>query len=831
MGYLASGEKSGWPLFSPRYDGAFVAGLYAQDPQTAENRQAYAALPTWSTLMVSAGGDTYTPTTPGGRVSRFRQTLFLRCGLLRTTLTWTNERGQSTDLAYDVIAHREHEHVGAVHVTVSPHWSGTATVTDLIDGAGARRMSQTGGGARTGDPTMDVTFRTDTTGTAGAVASMLKAGKGVRHPSTVPGGGARNLSVRQAVTFPVHSGRSYEFTKYVGVDTALTSPNPEKYAVSASREAAAEGWDRLLARQTAAWDRLWRSDIVIPGHQDLQAWLRSGTYGLLSSTREGQDNSIAPTGLSSDNYAGLVFWDAEIWMYPGLLLQHPEVARSVVDYRYKTLGGARANARKLGYQGVFFPWTSGSKGDLWSECHSWKPPHCVTQIHLQGDIALATWQYYLATKDVRWLRTRGWPVLKGIAEYFAGRVTTNGDGSYSLKNIAGPDEYSNGVTDGVYTNAGAATALRNAADAARAMGVRAPKEWTAVAAGLRMPFDRQHQVFSQYDGYTGSRIKQADTVLLMYPLEWPMSKETAGRTLDYYAQRTDPDGPAMTDSVHAIDAAAGGEPGCSTYTYLRRSIEPFIRTPFGQFSEARGEKAGADDPLAGSPAFDFLTGVGGYLQVFTNGLTGLRWRADRVHLDPMLPPQLSEGVMLRNLRWQGRTFDIAIGPKTTVVTETAGAPFTVESPQGSRTVGMGRPLSLPTRRPDLAPTDNAARCKEAKADSEDAGVFAEAAVDGSLGTAWTPDGPRGTLTVTLARPTLISRVQPDWTDTRPSSFRFETSLDGRHWSPVTIADAGSGRLTRPARARYVRAIVQGQNDTARPGIRELRVIPAGVPLL
>ena len=96
----------------------------------------------------------------------------------------------------------------------------------------------------------------------------------------------------------------------------------------------------------------------------------------------------------------------------------------------------------------------------------------------------------------------------------------------------------------------------------------------------------------------------------------------------------------MTDSVHAIDAAAIGEPGCATHTYLMRSILPFVRDPFAQFAEARGAKAGAQDPLAGSPAFNFLTGSGGFPQVFTNGLTGLRWREDRVHLDPMLPPQL-----------------------------------------------------------------------------------------------------------------------------------------------------------------------------------------------
>jgi len=216
----------------------------------------------------------------------------------------------------------------------------------------------------------------------------------------------------------------------------------------------------------------------------------------------------------------------------------------------------------------------------------------------------------------------------------------------------------------VFTNGVAATALRDATKAGQILGEAVPASWTSIADHLRMPFDSTNQVFLQYDGYAGSQIKQADTVLLIYPLEWPMSKQVAANTLDYYAERTDPDGPAMTDAIHAVDSAQIGEPGCATNTYLDRSIKPFIRDPFGQFAEARGDKAGAQDPLAGSPAYDFLTGAGGFAQVFTYGLTGMRWRADRLYLDPMLPPQLSGGVTLTGLHWRGRTFDVRIGATT-----------------------------------------------------------------------------------------------------------------------------------------------------------------------
>jgi trehalose/maltose hydrolase-like predicted phosphorylase len=688
-------------------------------------------------------------------------------------------------------------------------------------------VEQTGGGPQDGALTQDVAFRAETTGTAGAVASTLSAGQGVSVASTTRKAAA-NLTASQALTFRARDGQSYDFVKYVGVDTALSAADPVKSAVAASQHAADQGWPALSAAHIAAWDALWRSDIVLPDRPDLQQWVRAGLYGLLSNIRQGSDDSISPVGLTSDNYAGLIFWDAETWMYPALLLTHPEIAKSIVEYRYRTMPGARANAQRLGYQGLFYPWNSASQGDLATECHSVDPPHCITQIHLQGDIAIAVWQYYLATGDTAWLRKHGWPMLKGIAEFWAGRVTANPDGSYSINNVAGPDEYSNGVNDGVYTNAVAATSLRDATQAAALVGQRAPAAWNKIADLLRIPFDQQQQVFLQYDGYNGSLIKQADTVLLIYPVEWPMSSQVAAKTLDYYAQRTDPDGPAMTDSVHAIDAAAIGQPGCATHTYLMRSIVPFIRDPFAQFAEARGSKPGAQDPLAGSPAFNFLTGEGGFLQVFTNGLTGLRWRSDRVHLDPMLPPQLGSGVTLRGLHWQGRTFDIAVGPDRTTLTQTAGQPFLAESPQGTQTVGTGSPLTVTTRRPDRTPTDDAARCQPAQASSEEPGMYSEAAVDGSAATIWAPDPTSTTasLTVDLGRATTITRVTPTWTDVRPSSYQVLVSLDGTTWTAAPAADA-AGNLANPVDARYVRVEFTHDPKAGRTGLRELEVIRSG----
>ncbi|MEV8005088.1 glycosyl hydrolase family 65 protein [Streptomyces parvus] len=796
-GYASTGEKTGWPLYTPRYDGAFVSGLYAADQAVAEGREAVAALPSWTGIDVGVGEETLGDATPAGRISHYRQTVFLSCGLVRTSLRWTTADGRATDLTYEVLADRSDVHAGAVRLRMTPRWSGAATVTGRLDERGARRITLRENG----------TFRTLGTGVEGAIAQAMRRGSGVVE-TLRPGASPRAT--------PVHAGRTYTFEKYVGVDTALTSRAPADDARETAHRAARRGWDRVFAANEAAWREAWSADVLVPGDRELQGWLRSAQYGLLASTRRGSSDSIAPAGLTSDNYAGLVFWDAETWMFPGLLATRPELARSVVEYRYRTRGAARANAGKLGYDGLFYPWTSASRGRLDSECHSVDPPHCLTQNHLQGDVSLAVWQYYLATGDRDWLAARGWPLLKGIADFWRSRATANPDGSYSINDVAGPDEYSNGVDDGVFTNAVAATALRNATRAARILGRTPPAGWNRVADRLRIPYDAERKVFLQYAGYNGSTIKQADTVLLTYPLEWPMEPGAAAATLDYYAARTDPDGPAMTDSVHAIDAAAIGEPGCSAYTYMQRSVRPFMRGPYDLFSEARGDKAGSEDPLSGFPADDFLTGKGGFLQVFTHGLTGLRLREDGVRLDPTLPPQLREGVTLKGLRFRDAVYEVGIGPRNTTVRLTSGTPFTVHTTEGPRR--LATTLTLPTRRPDLTPTADAARCRPVTATSESPGLYAEAAVDGSPATSWSPDGAAGSLTVDLGpRPLRITAVTPRWSDVPPSSHTLETSVDGRFWRPFLAGDT----------ARKVRVTVRSQDPEKPAGVAELRVAADG----
>jgi trehalose/maltose hydrolase-like predicted phosphorylase len=100
-----------------------------------------------------------------------------------------------------------------------------------------------------------------------------------------------------------------------------------------------------------------------------------------------------------------------------------------------------------------------------------------------------------------------------------------------------------------------------------------------------MPFDSNLNIYDEYDGYNGVQVKQADVVMLTYPIDFLMASGVGLNDLNYYAPRTDLQGPAMTDAIHSIDASALNAPGCSAYTYMLRSYEPFLRRPYDQFAE------------------------------------------------------------------------------------------------------------------------------------------------------------------------------------------------------------------------------------------------------
>lgn len=370
-----------------------------------------------------------------------------------------------------------------------------------------------------------------------------------------------------------------------------------------------EGEEALMQAHYRLWDELWQGDIRIEGDDDAQRIVRFALFNLYSSCRGGSRLSIPPMGLSLQGYNGHIFWDTELWMYPPMLLLNQDIARSMLDYRFDRLSAARKKALAYGYRGAMFPWESDDSGEEATPTHALTGPF---EHHITADIGIACWNYYCVTRDMCWLQREGYPLLKEIADFWASRVTRNQDGSYSIHNVTGADEYANGVTDNAFTNGAASLALKYACQAAEICGEKVPEIWREIGENIRV-LQFENGVTREHSTYKGEMIKQADANLLAYPLGLITDEYRQKQDLEYYAERIDQkDGPAMSYSVYCVQYARMGEAD-KAYEMFRRCYEPNLRKPFGVISET---------PTSNNPYF--MTGAGGLLQAVLNGFCGLQ---------------------------------------------------------------------------------------------------------------------------------------------------------------------------------------------------------------
>lgn len=401
--------------------------------------------------------------------------------------------------------------------------------------------------------------------------------------------------------------------------------------------------DDLIGRHEAAWADLWRGDIEIGGDPQSQLDVRLALYHLYAFGRGDSDLSIAPMGLSLQTpYNGHIFWDTELWMFPPLLLFNQDIARSLVNYRSDRLEKAVQRARNYGYRGAMFPWESDDTGEEAT------PPFALTgpfEHHITADIGIAFWNYFRVTKDRRWLREKGYPVLRQVADFWVSRVTPNEDGTYSIRNVVGANEFAPNVDDNAFTNGAAITALDYAARAARELGETPDPRWEEVGRGIRI-LRMADGTTREHAAYDGAIIKQADVNLLSYPLEVVTDPGAILRDLRYYEPKLSPEGPAMGKSIFAILYARMGDEE-NAFRLFKESYVPNSQPPFGALSE-----------VATSNFSYFATGAGGMLQTVLFGFGGLEITDEGiVQGKPVLPARWTS-LTLRGIGPERKTYVI-----------------------------------------------------------------------------------------------------------------------------------------------------------------------------
>lgn len=403
-------------------------------------------------------------------------------------------------------------------------------------------------------------------------------------------------------------------------DFADPKGEAERMVVFALRQSAAY----LIEGHNVHWDDLWKSDIVIEGCPEDQQDVRLALYHLYSFQRKGSRLSISPMGLSTvKGYNGHVFWDAELWMYPPVLLLNQDLAKAHIDYRSDRLAKAVQRAEMFGYRGAMYPWESDDYGEEST------PTWCLTgtfEHHITADIGIAFWNYYRVTRDKEWLREEGYPVIRRVADFWVSRVSRNEDDSYSIKNVVGADEYAPNVDDNAFTNGAAKVALTNAVKAARVLQVQPDERWEKIADGIRFHY-MEDGTTMEHSRYQGEMIKQADVNLLAYPLGIITEPEAIKRDLAYYEEKIDKvNGPAMGSAILSVLHARFGDAE-EAYRLFKKSYIPNRRPPFGVLSES---------PASNNPYF--TTGAGGMLQAVLYGFGGLELTDNGVEQrTPVLP--------------------------------------------------------------------------------------------------------------------------------------------------------------------------------------------------
>ncbi|UEL27046.1 HAD-IA family hydrolase [Pseudarthrobacter sp. L1SW] len=484
----------------------------------------------------------------GMTVLRERRTLDLQRAVLERRLLLEAADKRRLEVVQTRFVSMAEPHLLALEMKVTPlGWSGSVDVRSGIN-AGVRNANTPGQGAGPGTHLVDRTgpgsgalqsppdnisvVEAETTQSLVRIAAAFRTGaagaQGAGHP------GRKGAFHFRTFQVPLVDGAPSRISKAVAVvtsrDRAISSPASAARAVL---ERSDDDFEALLAAHQEAWRRELRPFLVdIDAPVQVRLVLNLHIFHVLQTlTRHTAelDAGVTARGLHGEGYRGHVFWD-ELFVLPLLTSRTPDVARSLIDYRWRRLPAARHAASIQGLAGAKFPWQSGSDGTeetpkwLYNDRSGrWVKDHSHMQLHAGLAVAFNAWQYYQATSDKAWLLRRGAELVIDVARFFSSRAEHSQDtGRYHLRGVVGPDEYHTGypgsaapgLDDNAYTNVMAAWACLRAAEIVSIvqgnelgglmdrLGITSEEVagWELVGRALFVPFHADG-VISQFAGY------------------------------------------------------------------------------------------------------------------------------------------------------------------------------------------------------------------------------------------------------------------------------------------------------------------------------------------
>lgn len=495
--------------------------------------------------------------------------------------------------------------------------------------------------------------------------------------------------------FHIKKGQAAYFEKYISIYTSFDIG--ESYlkdtAIKTAKKACREGFDRLFNKNKTAWNKKWRiANINIKGDPESDKALRFNIYHLLIAIDEKDGrSSIGAKALTSEGYRGHIFWDAEIFMLPFFAYTNPKIAKNMLTYRYNRLNPARQISKEKGYRGAMFPWESANTGKEATPTWYKDLDGSVIKIktndmeqHITSDVAYAVSHYYNITGDEKFMVYYGLEIMLETARFWASRAEYNKKTkTFDIKNVIGPDEFHEDVTNNAYTNIMAKWNVLRAIKLYRQLKSKYPKEianlsknigvskdemrkWASVASSITLPKVNSDKVIEQFKGYFKKKqvkiksldsnfmpyypyklslgivgktqlVKQADVMMLLYLLFDHFTLRGKINNYKYYNSRT----------LHKSSLSP------AIYSLMALEAEDTVRA-FQYFTVA----AIADlKDIHGNPGDGIhAASLGGTWQAAVNGFAGIRLRKKILGINPRLPEHWKEFEV--NLYWKGRLLSI-----------------------------------------------------------------------------------------------------------------------------------------------------------------------------
>lgn len=506
-----------------------------------------------------------------------------------------------------------------------------------------------------------------------------------------------DLKVSNVFAGTLEAGKKTVFEKRVVVVTSrdyATLEDLDAAGEKLSAKQAESSFDELKAAQANGWAKRWeKADVVVEGNDESQQGIRFNLFQLFS-TYYGNDArlNIGPKGFTGEKYGGATYWDTEGFAVPlYLALADQSVTRNLLEYRHEQLPGAYHNAKQQGLDGALFPMVTFNG----IECHNeWEIT--FEEIHRNGTIAYAIYNYTRYTGDTEYVTHDGFDVLVGIARFWADRVHfSKRKGMYMIHGVTGPNEYENNVNNNWYTNILAKWCLNYAneiadkvdADKTAELGLTSEEraKWHEIADNMYLPEDKELGIFVQHDTFLDKDltpvkdlpqdqlplnqhwswdhilrspyIKQADVLQGIYYFVERFTQEQKERNFDFYEPLTVHES-SLSPSIHAILAADLHKED--------KAFEMYSRTARLDLDNYNND---TNDGL-------HITSMTGSWLAIVQGFAGMRVIDDELQFAPFLPKEWT-GYKFR-INFRGRLLSISVSQEGTQIDLLKGDDLTIK---------------------------------------------------------------------------------------------------------------------------------------------------------